>query len=163
MIRSSTGDLAARLVWLLMDKCSFLNQGTASTPCGYGNRKWKETTLYWQTHYWPCRGSKNNDQGRIQRRVLPSRIIAAGSARFLGHDGDWVGWINKTGYWILMCWDNWVRSKGILNSTHLWVMDVQRNWPLTSLIDSHMLFIYRGWSGIWPSFCNNHISTKFLL
>lgn len=89
MTRASKRDLAARLVWLLMDKCSFLNRGMASIPRGYGKRKWKETILYWQTHYWPCRGSKNNEQRSFRKE--PSRIIAAGNAGLLGHDGDWVG------------------------------------------------------------------------
>lgn len=110
MTRASKRDLAARLVWLLMDKCSFLNWGMASIPRGYGKRKWKETILYWQTHYWPCRGSKNNEQRSFRKE--PSRIIAAGNAGLLGHDGDWVesltirvGSINQIHWWIRSSWN----------------------------------------------------------
>lgn len=150
MTRESSRDLAARLVWLLMDKCSFLNWRTASTFCGYGNRKWKETTLYWQTHYWPCRSSKNNEQRRfLEEMVLPSRIIAAGSAGFLGYGGNWVGspsirvgWINQSHP---ECWDHWLRSKGILILVHWWIMGTLEKQHLASLrthLDGHFPLMY---------------------
>lgn len=151
MTRASKRDLAARLVWLLMDKCSFLNRGMASIPCGYGKRKWKETILYWQTHYWPCRGSKNNEQRSFRKESFAKQNNCCRKRR-TPWTGWWLGWITHyqsrihqpnalVSQIILECWNHWVRSKGILIPVHLWDIGIWGNQLFTSFM-THTVSLY---------------------
>lgn len=161
MTRASARDLAARLVWLLMDKYSFLNWGTASTPCGYGNRKWKETTLTGRHITDPAEAARIISREGF-REESPAKQNNCGRKCRIPWTWWWLRWITPfqgrmdqpnglVNQIILECQNHWVRSKGIQIPVHLWVKDIQENQPLTLLMtnmNTHFLPIYLGWAWV---------------
>lgn len=93
----------------------------------------------------------------LEKWVLPSRIIAAGSAGFLGHEvtglhhllsekGESTKWIGESNHPRMLQSLN--KEQRHTDSFHLWVMDIRGNQPFTllmTLMDSHLLPIFLEW------------------
>lgn len=95
MTRASTRDLAARLVWLLMDKCSFFS-GELLLPLvvmGIGNGRRQHFTGRHITD--PAEAARIMSREGFREERLPSRVIASGSQNSLDTMVTMLGGLTK--------------------------------------------------------------------